>query len=199
VNIDGALSIATGSLANINRQMTVISQNVANASTPGYSVEVSTQQSVTADGEGMGVRAGPAIRTIDIAMQAEVFSQNATVSGLQTRQSALQAIDSVLGTPGEGGDLASQLGYLQDQFSTLLNNPANQGAAGPGCFRRHRGCAGDQRPQQCLHVTTPERTRCPRRGGCHAECHAGHDRRHQQQDRCAKGRRAKHGGSGEPA
>jgi flagellar hook-associated protein 1 len=126
VNIDGALSIATGGLANINRQMALVSQNVANASTPGYAVETSTQQSVTANGEGLGVRSGPAIRTIDTALQAEVFSQNATVAGLQTRQSALQAIDSVQGTPGQGGDIASLLGNLQDQFSALLNDPDNQ-------------------------------------------------------------------------
>jgi flagellar hook-associated protein 1 len=126
VNIDGALSIATGGLANINRQMAVVSQNVANVSTPGYAVEVSSQQSATANGEGLGVRSGPAIRTIDTALQAEVFSQNATVAGLETRQNALQAIDAVQGTPGQGGDIASLLDNLQNQFSTLLNSPDNQ-------------------------------------------------------------------------
>ena len=100
MNLDGALSIAAGGLANVNRQMAVVSQNVANASTPGYAAEVSTQQSLTADGEGLGVHSGPAIRNIDTALQAELFSQNATVAGLQTRQNALQAIDAVQGTPG---------------------------------------------------------------------------------------------------
>jgi flagellar hook-associated protein 1 FlgK len=126
VSIDGGLSIAIGGLANVNRQMGVVSQNVANASTPGYAAEVSTQQSVTADGVGLGVRSGPAIRTIDTALQAETFSQNASVAGLETRQNALQAIDAVQGTPGQGGDIASLLGDLQDQFSTLLNSPDNQ-------------------------------------------------------------------------
>ncbi len=125
MNIDGALLVATGGLANINRQMAVVSQNVANASTPGYSVENGTQQSVTAGGEGMGVRSGPAIRMVDTTMQAEVYSQNAMVAGLQTQQSALQAIDAVQGTPGQGGDIASMLGNVQDQFSTLLNDPSN--------------------------------------------------------------------------
>jgi flagellar hook-associated protein 1 len=126
MTLDGTLSIAAGGLANINRQMAVVSQNVANASTPGYSAEVSTQQSLTAGGEGLGVRSGPAIRTIDTALQTEVFSQNATVAGLQTRQNALQAIDAVQGVPGQGGDIASLLGDLQNQFSTLLNDPSNQ-------------------------------------------------------------------------
>ena len=126
MNLDSALSIASGGLANISRQMALISQNVANVSTPSYSVETPTQQSVTAAGEGMGVHTGPAVRTTDDMLQAEVFSQNATVAGLQLRQTALQAVDAVQGTPGQGSDLASLLGHLQDQFSTLLNDPSSQ-------------------------------------------------------------------------
>jgi flagellar hook-associated protein 1 len=126
VSLDGVISVATGGIQNINRQMAVVSQNVANASTPGYAAEVSTQTSMVADGQGMGVRSGPAIRNVDIALQGEVFGQNATVGGLLTRQAALNAIDAVQGTPGQGGDIASLLGKLQDQFSNLLNNPDSQ-------------------------------------------------------------------------
>ena len=75
--------------------------------------------------QGLGVHSGPAIRNLDTMLQAEVFSQNATVAGLQTRQTALQSIDAVQGTPGQGDDIASLLGKLQDQFSTLLNDPAS--------------------------------------------------------------------------
>jgi flagellar hook-associated protein 1 FlgK len=125
VSLGAALSIATGGLANINSQLTLASQNVANASTPGYSAEIGTQESLVADGEGLGVRTGPAIRNVDTALQAELFGQNATVAGLQTTQSALQAIDAVQGTPGQGNDLASLIGNLQNQFSTLLNDPSN--------------------------------------------------------------------------
>ncbi len=123
MGLDGALSIAAGGLANVNRQMAVVSQNVANVNTPGYAAEIATQTSITADGQGLGVRSGPAIRNLDTMLQGELFSQNATVAGLQTRQTALQAIDAVQGTPGQGSDIASQLGQLQNQFSTLLNSP----------------------------------------------------------------------------
>ncbi|HET6197160.1 MAG TPA: flagellar basal body rod C-terminal domain-containing protein [Acetobacteraceae bacterium] len=123
INLDAALSIASGGLANVNRHMAIVSQNVANAGTPGYAAEIGTQWSLTADGAGLGVHTGPAIRNLDTSLQAELFSQNATVAGLQTQQTALQSIDAVMGTPGQGGDIASLLGQLQDQFSTLLNNP----------------------------------------------------------------------------
>ena len=52
--------------------------------------------------------------------------QNAIVSNAQTTQTALQAIDSVLGTPGSGSDIGSLLGNLQNSFSTLLTDPSNQ-------------------------------------------------------------------------
>jgi flagellar hook-associated protein 1 FlgK len=126
MGLNAALSIATGSLANVTSQLALVSHNVANANTPGYVAETATQTSETQGGIGLGVVTGPVTREINTALQAQAFRQNSTVAGLLTTQTALQAIDQVQGTPGQGGDIASQLGVLQDQFSTLLNDPSNQ-------------------------------------------------------------------------
>jgi flagellar hook-associated protein 1 FlgK len=126
MSLESALSIAAGGLANINRQLALVSHNVANANTPGYAAEIGTQQSATAAGVGLGVRTGATTRDIDAAMQAASFQQVSTVAGLQRRQSALSAIDAVQGTPGQGSDLASLVGALRDQFSTLMNDPSSQ-------------------------------------------------------------------------
>jgi flagellar hook-associated protein 1 FlgK len=128
MSLSAALSIATGGLANIEHQLALVSQNVANASTPGYSTEVGTQQAVTAAGVGMGVRTGPTGRLGDAALQAQTRIQAGAVADLTTRQTALQALDAVQGTPGQGNDLPSLLGVLGNQFSTLLNQPDNQTA-----------------------------------------------------------------------
>ena len=126
MGLNAALGIASGGLANINGQLALVSQNIANASTPQYAAEISTQASVTANGEGLGVHSGPATRLVDAGLQASVFNENAVVSGLQTKQTALQTIDAVQGTPGQSNDLASLLANVQDQFSTLLTDPSNQ-------------------------------------------------------------------------
>lgn len=126
MGLNAALSIANSGLSNINTQFGLLSQNVSNASTPGYSVEVGTQQAVTADGVGLGVRTTPAILSINQTLQASAQQQNTVVSGLTTTQSALQAIDAALGTPSAGSDLGSLLGTLQDSFSTLLTDPSSQ-------------------------------------------------------------------------
>jgi flagellar hook-associated protein 1 len=126
MGLDSALSIASSGLANIHARFAVLSQNIANANTPGYAAEVSSQQALTSDGIGLGVRTGPTTLQIDQALQSSALQQNATVTGLTTTQTALQAIDSVLGTPGSGTDIGSLLGKLQDGFSTLLTDPGSQ-------------------------------------------------------------------------
>ncbi|MDE2006524.1 MAG: flagellar hook-associated protein FlgK [Rhodospirillales bacterium] len=125
MGLDAALSIATGGLGNVSAGLALVSHNVANAGTPGYVTETATQTALDAAGVGMGVRTGPAIRLIDAQVQASLQAGASTVAGLTTQQSALQAIDAVQGTPGQGQDLASLLGALGNQFSTLLNDPAN--------------------------------------------------------------------------
>ncbi len=123
MSLESALSIAAGSLANVNRGLAVVSQNVANANTAGYVREVANQESVTAAGQGMGVRSLPVTRAINTELQSDLFLQNATVAGLQVRQAALQAIDTVQGTVGSGADLSSLVGNLQDAFSSLGTSP----------------------------------------------------------------------------
>ncbi len=125
MGLDASLAIASGGIANVAAQLALVSHNVANAGTPGYATETGTQTARDAGGVGMGVATGPAIRLIDTTLQAEVQAQASTVAGLTTRQGALQAIDAVQGTPGQGQDLGSLLGALGNQFSTLLNDPAN--------------------------------------------------------------------------
>lgn len=125
MSLQSAIGVAASGLSNITQGLAVISNNVANASTPNYAVEVATQSSLTAGGQGFGALTGPVIREIDLQLQAEMFRQNATVSGLQTRQSALQPIDATQGTPGSGSDLSSKLGALSDAFTTLQSDPSS--------------------------------------------------------------------------
>lgn len=125
MTIFSGLSIAVGGLANIDRQLALLSHNVSNASTPDYVRETAVQTALTADGVGMGVRSGVATRAVDVPLQGALWSQEAQVADLTTRQSALGAIDAVQGAPGAGTDLASLLGAMRDAFSSLGNNPAD--------------------------------------------------------------------------
>ena len=126
MSLDLGLSVASSGLTNINRQLAVVSQNVANASTPGYSREVVADTALTAGGVGFGVRTGVATRETDAALESALGEQNATVSGLQVKSDALASVDAAQGTTGASNDLSSRLGALADAFTTLGTDPANQ-------------------------------------------------------------------------
>lgn len=125
MSIAAALSIATNSLANINRQLGLVSHNVANAATSGYVRERGTQTALAAEGVGLGVRSGPALRDVDFLLRAELTAQQANTNGAMARQRALQGIDALHGVPGDGSDLPSLLGTMQTAFSALAGDPAN--------------------------------------------------------------------------
>src|ERR1700761_5167203 len=125
MRLDGALSIAAGGLANINAQLGLVSNNVANASTPDYSLETASQSSLVAGTQPLGVRTEAASRAVDLALQQSLFQQDTVVAGLTTTTNKLQTIDALQGTPGQGNDLSSLLGKVQDAFSTLLGDPSS--------------------------------------------------------------------------
>jgi flagellar hook-associated protein 1 FlgK len=126
MSLEGNLAIAGSGLLNINRHLAVVAQNVANVGTPGYTRQVLPQSSMSAGGQGMGVRTAVAQRTIDLHLQQAALQQAATVAGLEARGTALATIDSVHGTTGAGDDLSSLLGRLQDSFSALAADPSSQ-------------------------------------------------------------------------
>ena len=125
MSLNLALSIASGGLSNVSYGLSVVSQNVANASTPQYALETSTQTSLSAGGQGFGVLSGVVIRTTDPSLQAEVGAQTAESSAWTTASSALSTLQPVLGTVGGGTDLGSRLTAVQSAFSTLQADPAN--------------------------------------------------------------------------
>lgn len=125
MGIDTSLAIANSGLAAIDRQFALISQNVANAGTPGYATETAALSSSTAGGFGDGVIGGPATRILNSAVQAQVFGNSSNVAYQTTTATALSAIDQVMGTPGQSNDLGSLTGAVQSAFSTLLTDPSN--------------------------------------------------------------------------
>lgn len=126
MSLDSSISNAASGLASVNRQLAIVSQNIANAGTPGYAREIAANTDVTAGGIGDGVRTGPATREVDAQLQASLSVQNADVAGQQVHAAALAALDVTQGTTAAGNDLASQVGALRDAFTTLSSAPDNQ-------------------------------------------------------------------------
>ena len=126
MSINSSILTAGSGLRSVTKQIAVVSQNVSNASTPGYAAETVDSTSLTGGGVGFGVVAEPTTRDVDQALEASVFRQNAEVAAQQTTSSALAQIDATQGTPGAGDDLASALGALTSAFTALDADPGEQ-------------------------------------------------------------------------
>ncbi len=125
MSLMGALGAATTGLDSIAKQLAVVSQNVANAGTPGYVRESLPVEDAGQSGVGLGVRTGVAVRNLDLTLQTQLLASSADVAGQSVQSTALAGLDAASGTPGSGYDLPGLLGTLRDSFSTLANDPAN--------------------------------------------------------------------------
>ncbi len=128
MTLDSALAIANSGLADLAANFAVIGQNISNANTQGYASEIAVQTSADAGSYLLGVRSGPAVLASDPALAAELGLASATGGFWQTQSGALSGLQPAFGTVGQGNDLGSLLGGVQNAFSALLNDPANQTA-----------------------------------------------------------------------
>ncbi len=124
-SLSGALGISSGGLANVAVGLAVISQNVANASTPQYALESATQTSLSVGGQEFGVHSGLVVLATDPGLQSQVAAQTSALAADTVTSAALATLEPVLGTVGAGTDLGSQLGAVQSAFSALQADPAD--------------------------------------------------------------------------
>jgi len=129
MDLNTSLSIASSGLSAVSYELGVASQNISNASTPGYATEVANVSSRQSGGSGSGVAIGLTTRETNTALQNSLYAQNAVVAGLAVTNNALSAVSSVQGTTsasaGSSGTLADNVGNLANAFTTLEATPSN--------------------------------------------------------------------------
>ena len=129
MTLTSSLSIASSGLSAVQYELRVASQNVANASTPGYATEVSNVASRDAGGQGSGVVIQLTSRAVNQTLQRASYQQNAIVAGLAVTTNALSAVSSVQGSTsaaaGASNTLSDDLGNVENDFTTLESDPSS--------------------------------------------------------------------------
>ena len=131
-----SLSIATSGLLAIQGQINVVSQNVSNANTAGYTEETAADTALEAGDDLSGVSIGTITRVTSAALQTSLFAQNSAVSAATTLSTAWSGIVDALGQTssdsGSTGSLTQSLSGLQTAFTALdgsATSPVDQAAA----------------------------------------------------------------------
>lgn len=122
-----ALNSALTGLRIAQQQLNVISTNISNATTPGYTRKILPQstQVISATGESIGVQANPIIRNVDLNLERELWTQISDVSYMDVTGSYLDTIEKFHGATNKEYSIAAQIAALKDKFAALSDSPSD--------------------------------------------------------------------------
>ncbi len=125
-----ALNTAITGLRAAQAQLSVISNNVTNATTPGYNRQILPQETqlLRETGQTVGVRTGTVVRTVDMNLQRDLWTQISASSAENVQIQYLQQIQTFNGPPDKEFSIAAKLTELRDSFSALSDIPDDTAA-----------------------------------------------------------------------
>jgi flagellar hook-associated protein 1 FlgK len=118
-----ALNNAVSGLKLNQQALAVLSNNLANVNTEGYTRKELNQQALYIEGVGSGVRIEDITRKVDIYLQRSAQNQGSEVKRLQTIDDYYQRMQVLLGEPGSTNSL--------DEYMTTFFNSLQQMADQP--------------------------------------------------------------------
>ncbi len=123
--LNGILSNALSALQTNTAALRVVSGNVANINTQGYDRRVVNEQAQVVGGQLQGVDIADIQRVADQFLNQEVLSSNAASSQYSTASGILSQLNGLLGQPGDGTALTSQLSNVFAALSSASLSPSS--------------------------------------------------------------------------
>jgi flagellar hook-associated protein 1 len=126
-SLTNALNISNSALRFNQNALSVVSNNVANANTVGYTRQVITSETQVMNGQGQGVSSGTISRYSNQVLQTNMDQQNSNLSYNQTVSEFLSTIESQFGKLSNGDNntsLDSQISDMFSQVNNLIQNPS---------------------------------------------------------------------------
>lgn len=118
-----ALNNALSGLKVNQQSIGVLSQNIANVNTPGYSRQIVSQSAVVIEGQGSGVSIDDVIRKIDTYIQRSTIAQSSSTFASQAIDDFYQRVQAVLGKPGASNSIDTYLTGFFNAFQQLAESP----------------------------------------------------------------------------
>ncbi|MDX8390305.1 MAG: flagellar hook-associated protein FlgK [Mariprofundaceae bacterium] len=130
MSIFTSLNIAASSLRTQQKAIDVISHNMANVNTPGYSRQVvdivtATPESIGGLDFGRGVDLRGIVRKVDSFLVGAEIKNSAQLSFFQSQESGLNTVENVFGSLDAPGLTSALDGFFQ-AMQSLANNPQDQ-------------------------------------------------------------------------
>ncbi|MEZ5815341.1 MAG: flagellar hook-associated protein FlgK [Alphaproteobacteria bacterium] len=118
-----SLDTALTGLRVSQQQVSIISNNIANVGTPGYTRKILPQSAQAINGVTVGVAAETIIRNVDLNLERDLWTQVSAVGGLNIQKAYLDRIQQFHGPPDQELSIAAEIARLRDSFSALSDSP----------------------------------------------------------------------------
>ncbi len=119
MSLNLALSTALSGLLTSQRGLDVVSNNIANVNTEGYTRKVFNAESVVLAGKGAGVQSGLITRQVEKGVQDDMREAKGLYSKLQLSSDYMDRIQDIFGTPADNNSLSHIINDLSKQFELL--------------------------------------------------------------------------------
>ena len=103
-------------------QLEVISRNVANADTVGYSRKIGNQKNLVLAGTSVGVTFNGTTRAFDEGLLKSYLSSNTSSGALSAKTDYFAKAEILLGTPQSDNSIAANVSNLQKYFDTFATD-----------------------------------------------------------------------------
>ena len=131
----GGLSIALSSLQAQQRALEIAANNVANASTTGYTRQAADMTTLgnatpaifsTSSGDGDGVQVSAVTRFRDAFLEIQAGFQHGSLASLDQTNGTMTQVQNLFGEPSSTG-IGAQISNLWSAFDSVANNPGDAG------------------------------------------------------------------------
>lgn len=122
MSLTSAFSSAMSGLRTVSRGSEIVSNNIANASTPGYARRTLAISS-NGTGTGTGVRVDGIVRHVDQQVLNDRRMAGAEYGYRNETAAALTRIEDLLGTPDSAGSLSARLANFEQSLITAASRP----------------------------------------------------------------------------
>ncbi len=141
MSLNGILSSALSALQTNTAALRVVSNNVANMNTPGYDRRVVNQQVLVTGGQLQGVSISDVQRMADKFLTQETLSANSASSQYSTQSTIFDQLNGMLGQPGDGTALTTQLDNIYAALGSAALAP-NASSSQQGILNSFQSFAG---------------------------------------------------------
>ena len=123
VGLTAALYAANSSLTINARDIDVISRNIANTDTPGYTRKELARGNLVFGTQGAGVRSTGLTRFVPVELQRQFRFQTSITSSLDQQTTILSRIEIANGNPSDANSIGALMGEVEDAFRQVALEP----------------------------------------------------------------------------